>query len=278
MINMYYRPPTIHAFPQGGSRTERQDGMQTALEETAIPTAVDGTTLETLEAMTSEALFSWALRVYGDRAGIVTSFQDTGCAMVDLAQRAAPGMRVITIDTLRLPEESYRQIDAVEARYGITVERFQPDPQKLARMVEQHGEFLFFDSKPKQEHCCQVRKVEPNERALATLDARITGLRRDQSAGRAGTRRAQWVERGGRLILKLAPLADWSAEQVRGYIEEHEVPLHPLYAQGYTSIGCAVCTTPTRSHESARAGRWRWFNYLEHDAKECGIHTGGSGI
>jgi len=252
--------------------------MRTLLEETAVPTAADGTTLETLEAMAPEALFEWALRVYGDRAGIITSFQDTGCAMIDIMQRTAPGMRVITIDTLRLPEESYRHIEAVEARYGITVERVQPDPGKLERMVTQHGEFLFFDGKAKQEHCCNVRKVEPNERALATLDVWFTGLRRDQSSARAETKRAQWAERGGRPILKLAPLADWSAERVRAHMAENDVPLHPLYAQGYTSIGCVICTTPTRPHEPARAGRWRWLNHLEQDAKECGIHIGGSGI
>jgi phosphoadenosine phosphosulfate reductase len=265
-------------FLETEASAERPDTMNTAVEETAIPTAADGTTLESLEMMSPEALFSWALKVYGDRAGIVTSFQDTGCVMVDLMQRAAPGLRVITIDTLRLPEESYLHIEIVEAWYGITVERFQPDPHKLARMLDQHGEYLFFDSKPKQEHCCRVRKVEPNDRALASLDVWFTGLRRDQSPARAATQRVQWVERGGRQILKVAPLADWTAEQVRSHTASHEVPLHPLYAQGYTSIGCAICTTPTRTHESARAGRWRWFNHLEHDAKECGIHSSGSGI
>ncbi len=278
MITMYYQPPAVHRFPQGQAKAERQDSLSTFVKDTVSQTTADGTTLETLEAMTPEALFSWALRVYGDWAGIITSFQDTGCAMVDIMRSVAPGMRVITIDTLRLAEESYRHIEAVEARYGIAVERFQPDPDKLARMLDRHGEYLFFDSKPKQEHCCGVRKVEPNQRALASLDLWFTGLRRDQSPGRATTQRAQWVERGGRQILKLAPLADWSAEQVRAYTSRRDVPLHPLYAQGYTSIGCVICTTPTRSHESARAGRWRWFNHLEQDGKECGIHSNGSGI
>ncbi len=252
--------------------------MGTLLKEAAIPGTLDGTPLEVLEEMSPEEQFSWALRVYGDRAGIITSFQDTGCAMIDLMRQAAPGMRVLTIDTLRLAEESYRHIKHVEARYGITVERFQPNPERLARMVTQHGEFLFFDSKPKQEHCCSVRKVEPNERALASLDVWFTGLRRDQSAFRATTKRAQWVERSGRHILKLAPLAAWSAEEVRTYMAANNVPLHPLYAQGYTSIGCVICTTPTRPQEATRAGRWRWFNHLDQDSKECGIHISGSGI
>jgi phosphoadenosine phosphosulfate reductase len=252
--------------------------MNSTLQEVTSLTAIDGTAVETLNAMKPEALYSWALRVYGDRAGIITSFQDTGCVMIDMMRRAAPGLRVITIDPLRLPEESYAHTAAVEARYGITVERFQPDPDALGRMVKQHGEYLFFDSKPKQEHCCGVRKVEPNHRALATLDVWFTGLRRDQSPTRTTTARAQWVLRGGRSILKLAPLADWTAAEIREYMSSHDVPLHPLYAQGYTSLGCVICTTPTQPHEPTRAGRWRWFNYLEQDGKECGIHIGGSGI
>lgn len=252
--------------------------MNATVEEKVVAVTLDGTPVEELNAMTPDALFAWAFRVYGDRAGIITSFQDTGCVMIDIMRRAAPGMRVITVDTLRLPEESYRHIEAVEKHFGIAVERFRPDAEKLNRMVTQHGEYLFFDSKPKQEHCCNVRKVEPNQRALASLDVWFTGLRRDQSAARAATQRAQWVERNGRQILKLAPLADWTAEAVRAYTADHGVPLHPLYEQGYTSIGCVICTTPTRPQEPSRAGRWRWFNHLEHDAKECGIHIGGSGI
>jgi len=278
MINMYYKAPTIHSFPKDQLRPERHHAMSTVIEENTLPATADDTALETLETMSPEDLFSWSLNLYGDRAGIITSFQDTGCVMIDLMQRSAPGLRVLTVDTLRLPEESYRHIEAMETRYGIAVERFQPDPEKLARMVSQHGEFLFFDSKPKQEFCCKVRKVESNERGLATLDVWFTGLRRDQSPSRATTPRAQWVKRDGRSILKLAPLADWSAEQVRTYVAVHNVPEHPLYAQGYTSIGCTICTTPTLAHEASRAGRWRWFNYLDQDKKECGIHTGGSGI
>jgi len=252
--------------------------MNGSQQDAPPPAAADGTPLQTLSAMPPEALLSWALRVYGNRAGIITSFQDTGCAMVDMMSRAAPGLRVITVDTQRLPAETYRHIAGMETRYGIKAERFQPNPAALAQMIGQHGEFLFFESKAKQAHCCRVRKVEPNQRALATLDVWFTGLRRDQSAARAATPRVQWVERGGRRILKLAPLADWSGAEIREYLSRNSVPLHPLYAQGYSSLGCVICTTPILSHESPRAGRWRWFNHLGEDPKECGIHFGGSGI
>jgi phosphoadenylyl-sulfate reductase (thioredoxin) len=234
--------------------------------------------IDELNAMSPEAIFAWARDNHGERAGIITSFQDTGCVMIDIMAQAAPGLRVITVDTLRLHEETYRLMDEIESKYGIAIERFQPDPARLRKMVAQHGEYLFFDTKPKQEYCCNIRKVEPNQRALDSLDVWFTGLRRDHSEFRSSTPKVQLVERGGRKLIKVAPLVDWTEDDIRRYMEEHAVPKNPLYDQGYSSIGCVICTTPTLPHEDKRAGRWRWFNYLEEDNKECGIHIGGSGI
>ncbi len=236
-------------------------------------------TLDALNAMGPEALLAWAWEHHGERAGIVTSFQRTGCVLIDMAHKHARGMRVLTIDTLRLPAQTYEVMDRIEAKYGVRVERFQPEPERLDRMVRQHGEFLFFDSKEKQEHCCHIRKVEPNEVALASLDVWITGLRQDQSGARAQTSKATVVTRGGRQLLRLAPLAEWSETQAKAYIDENGVPENGLYDLGYTSIGCVICSTPTLPHEDKRAGRWRWFNQLGKDQnKECGIHIQGSGI
>ena len=215
--------------------------------------AIDPQLIDKLNAMEPEALLAWAFESHGDRAGIITSFQDTGCAMIDMAHRVAPGLRVLTIDTLRLHTETYALIDEVEARYGIEVERFTPDPDLLKKMINQHGMYLFFDSKPKQEFCCQVRKVGPNLRALRTVDVWITGLRRDHSDTRSETPKASIVEQEWGSIIKLAPLADWDGERVLEYTEAHNVPKNPLYAQGYTSIGCAVCSTPTLPGEDKRA-------------------------
>jgi len=235
--------------------------------------------LNRIEQMDPQAMLRWAQEQYGDRAGIITSFQDTGCVLVDMMSRHAPGMRVITIDTLRLHPETQEHIERMRERYGLRLERFTPDPAAVERMVRQHGEYLFFDSKAKQEYCCSIRKVEPNRRALATLDVWFTGLRRDQSAFRAATPRAQWVVIDGRSILKLAPLANWPESRVLEYLWEHDIPRNPLMSQGYKSIGCVICTTPVLPHEPARAGRWRWFNALgPEDKKECGIHIHGSGI
>ena len=243
--------------------------------------AQDTSLLEELNAMEPEELLKWALVNFGDRAGIITSFQDTGCVMIDMASKVAPDLRVLTIDTLRLHHETYALMEEIERRYDIDIERFEPDLERLRRMVAQHGEFLFFDSKAKQEHCCQIRKVEPNIRALQTVDIWITGLRQDHSESRGDTPKAQFVENEWSTVIKLAPLVDWNADRIRAYSDEHNVPYNKLYDQGYTSIGCTTCSTPTLPHEDIRAGRWRWFNAMDPESsKECGIHanTGGDGI
>ncbi len=231
-----------------------------------------------LNDMSPESLFQWALKEHDTQSAIITSFQDTGCVMIDMMQQYAPGMRVVTVDTLRLHPETYALMDEIEARYGITVERFYPDPDKLESMIKNHGEYLFFDSKAKQEFCCHIRKTEPNQRALETVDVWFTGLRRDQSDYRLETPKVALVDRRGKKILKIAPLADWDDAKIAAYIREHNLPMNDLYQQGYTSIGCIICSTPTLPHENKRAGRWRWFNALDDDKKECGIHINGSGI
>jgi phosphoadenosine phosphosulfate reductase len=135
-------------------------------------------------------------------------------------------------------------------------------------MVRAHGPNLFYSSLAARQLCCQSRKVAPLYRALRGLDAWMTGLRRDQGGGRAMIRKiAIDHDHGG--LAKLNPLADWTDEQVWHYIRTHDVPSHPLYRRGYTSIGCAPCTRPTREGEALRAGRWWW----EQDGvKECGLH------
>jgi phosphoadenosine phosphosulfate reductase len=206
----------------------------------------------------------------------------TGVAILDMAVKAGVTPRVFTIDSLRLFPETYRFIQELEKKYNLTVERFGPDPAEVDAMVREYGEHLFFDSKERQELCCRVRKVEPNLRALDSLDAWITGLRADQSSFRAKTKRFEIIQHArpglpARPILKVAPLSDWTEERLRRYLDENNVPVHPLFKTDlpggwrYESLGCVLCTTPIGPHEPRRAGRWRWFNQGD-DKKECGLH------
>jgi len=185
--------------------------------------------------------------------------------IVDLASRVASRFRVFTLDTGRLPQTTHEMIDTVRRRYGVAVEVVAPDAAEVEAMVAAHGTNLFYDSVEMRRLCCEVRKVRPLSRKLAEVDAWATGLRRSQGETRAGVGKVELE--GGRL--KLNPLADWTRAQVEEYIREFDVPVHPLYARGYTSIGCDPCTRAVAEGESERAGRWWW----EQDAqKECGIH------
>jgi phosphoadenosine phosphosulfate reductase len=221
-----------------------------------------------LEARPAEELVAWALGEFGDRFAIVTSFQIEGMVVLDLVRRLDPAVRVLTLDTGRLPEETYELIETVRTRFGVRVELVAPDPAAVAAMTAEHGPNLFRRDQALRRLCCQVRKVDPLGRALAGLDAWSTGLRRDGGPARAGTAKVEPdLAHGG--IVKLNPLADWTREQVWAYAHANQVPVHPLHEQGYTSIGCTPCTRAVLPGEDERGGRWWWEAGPD---KECGLH------
>jgi len=200
---------------------------------------------------------------------IVASFQAESSVLIDIAVRIRPDVRVLTLDTGRLPQETYDMIDRVRDRYAIEVEVVAPDAGDLAEMVGSHGVNLFYQSPELRRLCCEVRKSRPLARALRRYDAWVTGVRRQQAATRAATPVvAPDPEHSG--LTKIAPLAGWSKDQVWAYIREHDVPHHPLYERGYTSIGCEPCTRATVAGEDERAGRWWWE--APNEVKECGLH------
>jgi thioredoxin-dependent adenylylsulfate APS reductase len=209
-----------------------------------------------------------------ERPVIVASFQAESGVLIDMASRLSDRVQVLTLDTGRLPQETYDVIDRFRERYPkVQIAVQAPDPEALRQLAEQHGANPFYRSVELRRLCCDLRKTQPLARALRGHDAWITGLRRDQSTTRATT--PVVVEdsaHGG--IAKVAPLVAWSRDQVWDYIRRHDVPHHALYDQGYTSIGCAPCTRATAPGEDERAGRWWW----EQDAvKECGLHWTADG-
>lgn len=227
-----------------------------------------GTGPTDLEKASAEDLIRWTLDRWHPWAAVVTAFQAEGMVILDMAARLRADLRVITLDTGRLPAESYELIEKVRQRYGIAVEVFSPDARRVEEMVRRHGPNLFYGSFEGRKECCRVRKVEVLKRALSGLDAWLTGLRRDQTPSRAHTRKVDRDDTHGGIV-KVSPLADWTHDQVWEYIRENDVPYHGLYDQGYTSIGCAPCTRVPRTGEDARAGRWWWE---ADEQKECGIH------
>jgi adenylyl-sulfate kinase len=226
--------------------------------------------IASFESFTASEILAWAIDAFGDSFAIATSFQKEGMVIVDMASRISSSVRVFTLDTGRLPDETYFMMETVRRRYGITVEVAFPDRAEVEQLVTLHGPNLFYSSVQARERCCDIRKVRPLARKLETLKAWASGMRRDQGDTRSRIGKVEREE--GRV--KLNPLADWTALQVDEYIRERQVPMHPLYARGYTSIGCAPCTRAVEPGESERAGRWWW----EQDSKkECGIHFAPDG-
>jgi thioredoxin-dependent adenylylsulfate APS reductase len=223
-----------------------------------------------------QALLEWALERFSPLIALSTAFQIDGVALLDMAYGIDPEVRVFSVDTGRLPQETFELIEALRERYpGLELELLSPEAEHVSRMVARHGPNLFYREVDLRLLCCQVRKVLPLTRYLAGLDAWITGLRRDQWATRSDIRKVE-IDHDHGAIVKLNPLAEWTEEEVWDYVREHDVPYHPLYDRGYTSIGCAPCTRPVAAGEPMRAGRWWWE---ENAPKECGIHcaieTGG---
>jgi phosphoadenosine phosphosulfate reductase len=228
----------------------------------AVPELVE---LDRLEQAGAGEILQWALAKFGTSLAIATAFQAEGMVNLDIASRISPRVRVFTLDTGRLPEETYQMMETIRERYGVTVETVSPDAAEVESMVALHGPNLFYRDVPFRNLCCEIRKVRPIERKLQELDAWVTGLRRSHNDSRADVRKIETA--GGKV--KISPLADWSSDQVQAYIRQHDVPMHPLYKAGYQSIGCAPCTRAAQPGEDDRAGRWWWE---QNAAKECGIH------
>ncbi len=184
-----------------------------------------------------------------------------------IALSKAP-IRIVTLDTGRLFPETIRLIEQTEQALGIAIERFHPHAADEDAYVAAYGRDGFYESVEARHACCGFRKLKPLALALAGADGWITGLRRGQSDARSHVPFAEHDEARG--LFKFNPLADWDADKLREYVETHAIPVNPLHARGYPSIGCEPCTRAIRPGESERAGRWWW----ENDAKrECGLHV-----
>lgn len=216
-----------------------------------------------------EDVLKWAFERFGkERLALVSSFQAEAMVLIDMAWRIDDEVRVVTVDTGRLPQQTYDLIDKVREKYRLSVEVVLPDGKLVEQMVNEHGTNLFYKEVALRARCCHVRKVLPLTGVLEQLDAWTTGLRREQSAIRGHVRKVEIDHAHGGLV-KLSPLADWSHEAVWQYIKDKDVPYHALYDQGYTSIGCAPCTRAISEGEDTRSGRWWWEADIP---KECGIH------
>lgn len=217
----------------------------------------------------TQAAIRWALGTFGRRAALSSSLSLEDQTVTQLMVAAdKEGTRVFTLDTGRQFPETYELIDRTEMTYGIRIEVFFPDFQKVQEMVREHGINLFYDSIELRHLCCGIRKIEPLKRALDGVEVWITGLRRSQSVTRAHMQMVEYDADDD--VLKLNPLLLWSEQDVKDYVRANAIPYNKLHDQGFPSIGCQPCTRAVRPGEDVRAGRWWWE---DPDKRECGLHA-----
>jgi phosphoadenosine phosphosulfate reductase len=218
-------------------------------------------TEEILEYFLNESEFNIAL---------ASSLSAEDQALTDMMFKANNDANIFTLDTGRLPRETYDLIEKVNTKYKKNIKIYFPNTEKIELLVNSKGMFSFYESIENRKECCFVRKIEPLKRALNKLDIWVTGLRREQSVTRKEMQILEWDE--GNNLLKLNPLINWSGDDVWNYIKKNSVPYNKLHDHGYPSIGCAPCSRAVKEGEDIRSGRWWWEN-PEH--KECGLHIKG---
>ncbi len=220
------------------------------------------------EKSSAVALLQWALKQFPSKMAVASSFGAEDVVLIDIMVKLDPAIKIFTLDTGRLNEETYEVMDKVRRKYGISIESYFPQAQAVEKLEREKGFYSFRESIENRKECCAIRKVEPLNRALRGLDAWVTGLRRAQAVTRTTLQKVE-LDEAHNGIYKINPLADWSQEDIQNYIKKNAVPYNRLHDEGYPSIGCAPCTRAIKEEEDIRAGRWWWEN-LEH--KECGLH------
>ncbi|MBI4227757.1 MAG: phosphoadenylyl-sulfate reductase [Candidatus Omnitrophica bacterium] len=220
------------------------------------------------ESQSPQEVLRWGLQQFSPRIGLASSFGAEDVALIDMLAARHRDVTIFTLDTGRLNEETYEVMERIRRHYGISIKSYFPNFERVQALERGKGFYSFRESVENRKECCGIRKVEPLGRALAELDAWITGLRRTQAVTRGGVPKIE-VDAAHDGMVKLNPLADWSETQVWDYIKAHRVPYHALHDQGYPSIGCAPCTRAIQPGEDVRAGRWWWERP---DQKECGLH------
>jgi len=220
-------------------------------------------------AATPQAILQFAADCYEN---IALSFSGEHAVLVDMISRLQLNIPIFCLDTGRLHPETYRFIEEIRVHYGVKVEVISPEAMAVEQLVNQKGLFSFYQDG--HQECCNVRKVQPLQRKLASLDAWVTGQRRNPSVRtRSNLKVAEpdpVFSSPKHALVKFNPLANWTSEQLWEYIREHDAPCNPLHSQGYASIGCEPCTRPILPHQHEREGRWWWESTHK---KECGLHV-----
>lgn len=224
---------------------------------------------EAIEGLSLPKAIGLLARRFEGSISFSTSFGQEDQVISDIIFRHGHPVRVFTLDTGRMFQETYDVMDRTRSKYGQNIEVFYPDATAIQKLVTAKGPNSFYESVENRKECCYIRKVEPLRRALAGQNIWITGLRAAQSANRQSLKR--FVYDPGFDLVKYNPLIDWTLEEVEKHLSRFKVPQNTLHKQGFASIGCAPCTRAIAPGEDIRAGRWWW----EASSKECGLHAVG---
>lgn len=217
--------------------------------------------------LTARALLADIARDFAP-AAFANSLGAEDMVLTDLIVKSGLAIEIFSLDTGRLPLETYDLMAAVRQHYGLKLKICFPQASTVEDYVRSHGINAFYESVDLRKACCHIRKVEPLQRALAGKRAWITGLRARQAATRDGLPIREYDAGNG--LEKFNPLAEWSEKEVWTYIKQNAVPYNALHDKFYPSIGCAPCTRAISPGEDIRSGRWWWETP---ESKECGLHV-----
>lgn len=215
----------------------------------------------------AEEILEFFSNEFGDRICLSSSMGAEDQVLTHMLVQIKPGFRIFTLDTGRLFPETLNLIQKTRDHYRNDIEVFFPDYKLVQEMVREKGINLFYESVEYRKLCCQVRKLEPLKRALAGMDAWISGIRKDQTINRFDTKVVEWDENNS--LVKINPLYRWSEKMVWEYIHKNQIPYNELHDKNFPSIGCQPCTRAIAPGEDSRAGRWWWE---DQGHKECGLH------
>jgi phosphoadenosine phosphosulfate reductase len=201
-------------------------------------------------------------------ATFANSYGAEDMVLTDLIAKNFPAIEIFSLDTGRLPQETYELMAQATLHYKRKIKIYFPETAVVEQYVKLNGINGFYDSQAQRKDCCHVRKVEPLKRALAGKKAWITGLRREQAPTRKDLSDSEFDKDNG--LQKFNPLIDWTEQDVWDYVKQFNVPYNKLHDKGFPSIGCAPCTRAIKPGEDLRAGRWWWEDAQQ---KECGLHA-----
>jgi len=225
-----------------------------------------------LKEKTPEEVLSYFLTEFKGEIAFANSFGAEDQVILDMIYQVKKMdkdiVKIFTLDTGRLFNETYETMQYSNARYQISIDVYFPDQKEVEKMVNEKGINLFYEHVENRKMCCGIRKVDSIKRALTGKKAWITGLRREQTDNRNEIELVEWDEKFG--LIKINPLIDWTEKEIWEYIRKNKVPYHALHDKGYPSIGCAPCTRAILPGEKGRDGRWWWEN---EGSQECGLHV-----